>query len=288
MTYSPKKIVVKIKKRYQEYRYFRNLQSTLQKNKTLFNSKKGGTCFILGNGPSINNQDLTRLANKETFVMNNFWRHPQYKIIRPKYLVAGDLSTYAKNMRPVEVLGINHPGGGVDLPDSDTIISQVPETKLILNSVAKNFVEQNKLFFKDQVYYVLERGLMDDDLSFNIDPSKPIPFPKNSVILALILAVYMGFETIYLLGCEHDFLAYPSNKTFIGFKHFFDAPEESLPLAHEKSSYEDMVASCLRLFRNYRLMAKKIAKLHPDVKIYNATPNSFLDVFPMVNFEDIK
>jgi hypothetical protein len=289
MRYSPKKIITKIKKRYQERRAFRLLGDTLQKNQELFNSKKGGTCFVLGNGPSINNQDLTTLADKETFVMNNFWRHPQYKIIRPKYYLAADLSSYAKNMRPVEAWGANHPGRGVDLPDSDRILSQVLETKLFFNSVAKNFIEQNSLFFKNQVFYILERGSMDEHLNFNIDPSKPIPFPKNSVVLALILAVYMGFETIYLLGCDHDFLAYPSSRTFIGFKRFFDDPAGSaLSGYQEKSSYEDMVTSCLRLFKNYRLLAEKIAKLYPNVKIYNATPNSFLDVFPMVNFEDIK
>jgi len=286
MRYSPQKIISKIKKRYQKYQNSRRLKDVLQKNSALFNSKKGGTCFILGNGPSINNQNLTRLADKETFMMNNFWRHPQYKIIRPKYLIAGDLSSYAQNLRPTEAWGANHIAG-VDLPDSNEIISQVPETKLILNSVAKNFVEQNKLFLQNQVYYVLEQGPMDEDLRFNLDLTKPIPFPKNSVVLALISALYMGFETIYLLGCDHDLLAYPAKKAHIGFKRFYE-PKQDMTAYKEKANYEDMIESGLRLFRNYRLLKEKTAKLYPQVKIYNATPNSFLDVFPMIKFEDIK
>lgn len=282
----PKKMLAKTKKRYKEYQDFRRLRDTLQKNKALFNSKKGGTCFILGNGPSINNQNLTLLADKETFVMNNFWRHPQYKVIRPKYLVAGDLSSYIQNLRPVEAWGANYIAG-VDLPDSNTIISQVPETKLILNSVANNFVERNKLFLKNRVYYVLEQGHMDDGLHFNIDLAKPIPFPKNSVILAMISALYIGFETIYLLGCDHDFLAYPAKEAPVGFKRFYE-PNVNPSAYKESASYEEMVESGLRLFRNYRLLKEKTATLYPKVKIYNATPNSFLDVFPRVNFEDIK
>lgn len=285
MRYSPQKIVSKIKKRYQEYQAFSRLSNVLQKNKSLFNSKKGGTCFILGNGPSINNQNLTLLANKETFVMNNFWRHPQYKIICPKYLVAGDLSSYIQNLRPIEAWGANHTAG-VDLPDSNTVISQVPETKLVLNSVAKKFIEQNKLFLDSQVYYVLEQGPMDEKLRFNIDLTKPIPFPKNSVILALISALYIGFETIYLLGCDHDFLAYPAKKAHFNFKRFYE-PTANLSAYKESASYEEMVESGLRLFRNYRLLKEKAAQLYPQVKIYNATPNSFLDVFPAINFEDI-
>lgn len=285
MKYSPKKIIDKIKKRHKEYQDFRRLKDVLQKNRTLFNSKKGGTCFILGNGPSINSQNLTLLADKETFVMNNFWKHPQYKIIRPKYLLAGELSSYSQNKRP-EI-------GGVDLPSSDPIISQTPETILILNSIAKNFIDQNKLFLQNSVYYVLQQGPMDDKLSFNIDPTKPLPFPKNSAILAIILAVYMGFETIYLLGCEHDFLAYPANKSYAGFRGFYDKQQNlsqkvSDDPRYKDTRYEDMIVSCLKLFRNYRLLAEKITKQYPQIKIYNATPNSFLDVFPTINFEDIK
>ena len=285
MKYSPKKIISKIKKRYQERQDFRQLRNALKKNNILFNSKKGGICFILGNGPSINNQNLTLLADKETFVMNNFWRHPQYKTICPKYFLAGELSSYAQNKLP-EV-------GGVNLPKSDEVISQVPETKLFFNSVAKNFIEQNNLFLKNPVFYVLEQGFMDEKLHFNIDITKPIPFPKNSAVLALILAIYMGFETVYLLGCEHDFLAYPAKKSYAGFRFFYDSPRNSSSnepeiFLFQDACYENMTESCLKLFRNYRLLAEKVAKLYPNVKIYNATPNSFLDVFPMINFEDIK
>lgn len=288
MKYSPRKIISKVKRRYQEHQKFRYLNNVLQKNSILYMSKKGGTCYILGNGPSLNNQDLISLANKETFVMNNFWKHSQYKTIHPKYYVAAELSSYIQNMRPVEAWGANHPGGGVDLLYSNPVLSQVPDTKLILNSVAKNFIEQNNLFLKNKIFYVLEQGSMDDRLNFNIDPTKPIPFPKNSVVLALMLASYMGFETMYLLGCEHDFLAYPLSKSYTEFKWFYET-KTSLPKEYEKtSSYEDMMTSCLRLFKNYRLLKEKIAKLYPNVKIYNATPNSFLDVFPAVKFEDIK
>ena len=284
---TPKKIFRKILKRYKNYRDFQYLRQTLEKNQIIFNSKKGKACFIFGNGPSIKNIDLTRLADQETFGMNNFWKHPQYKIINLKYLVAGDLASYAKNLRPIEAWGTNYIGG-VDLPASNEIISQVPETKLVFNSVAKNFVEQNQLFPQNQIYYVLEQCPMDELLQFNLDLTKPIPFPKNSVIFALIIALYAGFETIYLLGCEHDFLANPAKKSPATFKRFYDT-KENVPASYEEmSSYEEIAESALRLFQNYRLLKKRAVQLYPRAKIYNATPNSFLDVFPMINFEEIK
>ena len=53
-------------------------------------------------------------------------------------------------------------------------------------------------------------------------------------------------------------------------------------------SYEDNVAHVLQLFKNYRLLYKKLGRTHPDIKIFNATPNSYLDIFPMIDFKDIK
>ena len=79
-----------INKRYGWYKEFQQYKDVLKKNRDLAQTKTGKTCFIIGNGPSIKDQNLTRLANQETFTMNGFWRHPQYKIIKPKYYIATD------------------------------------------------------------------------------------------------------------------------------------------------------------------------------------------------------
>ena len=52
--------------------------------------------------------------------------------------------------------------------------------------------------------------------------------------------------------------------------------------------YENRIYQAGILFKNYRLIKEKFSKNRPDIKIYNATPDSFLDVFPMIKFEDIK
>ena len=102
----------------------------------------------------------------------------------------------------------------------------------------------------------------------------------------------MGFEEIYLLGCEHDFLAYPSNYEWS--KHFYKTedfdmknPEDVKRYNLTVTSYESAINHAGKLFQNYRILKMKLAKEKPKVKIYNATPNSFLDVFPFINFEDL-
>jgi len=44
----------------------------------------------------------------------------------------------------------------------------------------------------------------------------------------------------------------------------------------------------LQLFKNYRFLKQKLKITRPDTYIYNATPNSYLDVFPTVQFDEIK
>lgn len=53
-------------------------------------------------------------------------------------------------------------------------------------------------------------------------------------------------------------------------------------------TYEGNIAHIFQLFKNYRFFYSKIKKCYPNVKIYNATPNSFLDVFPFIDLKDIK
>ena len=273
------KILPKINRKYKQYKERAKYQEILDKNSIFYQSKAGKVCFIVGNGPSINSQDLTKLINLETFLMNSFWRHPQYKIIRPKYY-----------------LGVSLPHGlgstqtliwDQDFPGSNPVISSVPETKLFFSIAAKEFIEKNNLFPQNPIYYILQQELIDKSLNFNVDPTKPMPFTKNSALLTMLLAVNMGFETIYLLGCEHDFAGHPSGQAFTDFKHFYNEPPGAIPDYWANTRYEDILAGTLRLFQGYRFFKEKMAKSHPQVKVFNSTPNSFLDVFPYKKFEEI-
>src|ERR1044072_5448632 len=49
-------------------RLVRDYGELLKRNEVFRNRHKGQRCFVLGNGPSLRNQDLTPLANEITFV----------------------------------------------------------------------------------------------------------------------------------------------------------------------------------------------------------------------------
>jgi hypothetical protein len=120
-------------------------------------------------------------------------------------------------------------------------------------------------------------GQIKEKGHFQSDISKQIPSLINVVLPGLFIARYMGFREIYLLGCDHDWLAQPIE---IAPTHFYKKD----PLyggVHE--TYEGSSLNTAKLFRYYRLIKKEFK----DVKICNATPGGFLDVFERVDYNSI-
>lgn len=262
----------------------------LSKNLELKNKYTGQRCFLIGAGPSIADTDLARLNREYTFVVNEFEKNKQYRSLTPKFHIIAE-TNYFNDGAPEYWLG-RFKKKDRDIPT---------ETTVILGLGAKPTIEKYNLFKQHRIYYVGTQGIFTGNLPFNIDLDRYLPYPKNSILMCLMAAVWMGFDEIYLLGCEHSFLAQPlgQNKS-LSFSHSYgnemsesekadkEVLKKYITLKEMNSNYEMNMANTLQLFRNYRLFYAKALKTRPSLKIYNATPNSFLDVFPIINFEDIK
>src|SRR3989344_360691 len=265
-------------------------RSVLQRNRQLKNSQSGKRCFILGTGPSISTSDLAALRTEQVFVVNDFIKHKKFSALNPAYYVVTDTS-YFDSERELDFFGRNLKNKSDQIPSS---------TKLFFNIEGKNLIERRKLFQQHDIYYLSIQGMMSENFDFNIDLDKTLPFTKNVILTCLMIAVYLGFEEIYLLGCEHSFLAKPIRQGVVDdIDHFYGVNYENLnpndaqaikEQGYERVivlSYEATMSHVRQLFRNYRFFYKKIRRLKPNVRIWNATPESYLDVFSFVNFKDI-
>lgn len=280
-----RRIIKGIRNRYNRLRLYNEYKDVLDRNKELKDTKKGKRCFIMGTGPSIKSQDILKLRDEETFVVNHFWKHPQFKEINPKYYLHIDPGLF------------NRPGGEAnywtkEFIRSSEILKEIP-AKLFFNFKIRDAIEAKNIFPTNQVYYLINNGFFKENLKFNTDISRIIPNTKNVILASIVTAIYMGFEEIYLLGIEHDFLAYPSNYEwsphfYITEEYDVNNPDDVDHYGLTTNSYETAIIDALALFRNYRILRTKLAKEKPEIKIFNATPNSFLDVFPKIKFEDIK
>lgn len=265
-------------------------KNILLRNLELKNKHAGRRCFIIGSGPSIADTDLPRLSREYTFVVNEFEKNEQYLSLAPKFHIISE-SNYFTEGGPEYWLS--------RFKEKDRYIPV--DTTMIINLGARSFVQKYGLFKQHRVYYVGTQGIFTENLPFNINLDRYVPQPKNSVLMCMITATWMGFDEIYLLGCEHSFLAQPlgQNKS-LSFSHSYDDEiskldkvsdeilKKYITLKELSFNYEMNMQSILQLFRNYRLFYTKAHRSHPTLKIFNATPNSFLDIFPLINFEDIK
>lgn len=265
-------------------------RQTLRRNRALKNSQLGKRCFIIGTGPSINDIDLTTLRDEQTFVVNDVIKHGAFDRLNPSYYVITDTGFFDSRAED-DFFGRN-------LRDKSDHIKTT--TKIFLNVVGKDLIERRKLFTRHQVYYLSVQGIFSDRFDFNCEIDKTVPAPKNIILACLMVAVYLGFEKIYLLGCEHSFLAKPIRQgTIHDIEHFYGANHRNLDPNDAEAvreqgfervvvlSYEAEIGHVKQLFKNYRLFYQKIKKAYPNVEIYNATPNSFLDVFPFVDIADL-
>jgi len=62
----------------------------LSKNSIFKDKYKGKRCFVIGNGPSLNKQDLTLLKGEITIVMNHFHLHPVLQVWQPTFWCLAD------------------------------------------------------------------------------------------------------------------------------------------------------------------------------------------------------
>lgn len=246
------------------FRYLKHY-SVLRNNLELHNIHSREKCFIIGNGPSINKIDLTKLKNEETFVVNSFILHKRYNEIHPKYYCIIDPYLFKNNK-----------GSKLFFKDLEKKIHK--DTTVFVPMFAKDYIHNANLFRKNKVRYLLLNDVFKENLRFNVDITKPLPNLINVILSAVIVAQYMGFKKIYLLGCDHNWLSLRNLKTI---PRFFK--NDYTPEADYNNNYENASLAVYELFKSYRLLKNKFS----GTKIYNCTPGSFLDIFKYKKLNDI-
>lgn len=240
-------------------------QSVLKHNQELKNKYSNQTCYIIGNGPSLGAQNLLKLKDKQTFVVNHFSLHPQYKAINPKYYVVLDPVVFT---RPLLFDHFYPPIKKANLTS----------TSFFFPLSTRPYINKHNLFPDNPLYFLIGK-YSDYSSPSNFDLSHFSQFIDSSPIFVLLLAVYMGFRLIYLLGNDLTFLD--------GETHFYPnfRKNESDPYLLNKRSNADRALILHQLLAAYQSLLPYLKKHH--VKVYNATPGGYLDVFPRVKYSQI-
>jgi hypothetical protein len=244
----------------------------IRTNKLLKNIHQGERCFILCNGPSVKEQNLKYLKNEIVFSVSSGYMHAAYEEIKPRYHVVPQITF-----------------GLFTVSDAVSWFKEMNQSLkseiLFLSSQQYKLVEESLSLNDHNINYVLMNGEFDEDFSVpNIDQC--IPGVQSVAIMAIMIAMYMGFDKIYLLGVDHDWFmkknySYAFGQTnFAGKDQGVQANGEMLDLL-----LADQLPIAATLWKQYRAL-HEIANKN-DIKIYNATAGGALDEFERVDFEGI-
>lgn len=153
---------------------------------------------------------------------------------------------------------------------------------LFLNYTEEPVVREEALFVGREVRYtVFSGGFSEYPINELRDIAPCIPAVQSVPVMCLMIAMYMGFSEIYLLGTDHDH--FRSGE----YKHFFEptvlrGKDCTVNVSGKPSSWYTEFAGLARLWEQYRAV-KQIAQ-HHGVRIFNATAGGELDEFPWVDF----
>lgn len=223
-------------------------------------------CFIVGNGPSLNRTNLTRLKGEVTFATNGFFLKageldwlPTYYVVED-HLVAEDRAEYINAFKG--------------------------PTKL----------------FPANLAYCLDSG--DDTIFFNLRPRKSYPhgfdfssdaaelvYAGGTVTFSCIqLAYFFGFKEIYLIGVDADYTI-PGDAKVVGKTGVSELDMQSDDPNHFHPDYfgkgfrwhDPNVDRMLAAYSE----ARKVTEEEGHARIYNATVGGKLEIFPRVSFSSL-
>lgn len=242
-------------------------------------------CFIMGNGPSLNNMELKRLEGEYLICSNAIFLLFDRVGWRPQYYTCVDTRVLPDRSADIIKMHAENPEMICFFPQEivDHQTQAVTPTSEIIPP------GNNRLYFKQNIP-------LHDNLpfsAFSIEPDKFLVQAYTVTITALQLAFLLGFEPIYLIGCDTDYkvpvtVQQEGEETPLG-KMFFtstidDDPNHFTPdyFGKGRKWHNPQVEN---MIWHYKMAheATAICGRH----VFNATVGGKLEVFPRVAFEDL-
>lgn len=212
----------------------------------------GEDCFIIGNGPSLNKTDVSRLNNFHTFGLNKihllFEKHPL------------NLS-YHVSVNPLVIEQI-----------TDELRSDVFKCPSFLSYLASQHID----FAPGRIHKILTNA----QWSFYKDLTSPISEGYTVTYVAMQIAYYMGFRNVFLVGVDHSFVqsGKPNEKQL----HETDDANHFHPDYFKGQNWH--LADLEGNEASYSLAKYFFRK--DGREIYDATIGGKLQIFPKISFEE--
>lgn len=213
---------------------------------------KGKSCFIIGNGPSLNKMDLTKLSNHYTFGLNKIYMMFDKVDLNLSYLVSVQQHVIEQSVNEFEKFAF-------------------PMFLSYRKSKMHNFKNPN-------IKYILTGN--PGNTEFQTDITKKVLEGATVTYVAMQIAYYMGFEKVFLIGVDHNF-------QFEGKPLEIKTMEGSDPNHFDPNYFKGQQWGLpdLETSERYYNIAKKVYE-DSGREIIDATVDGKLQVYKKLNYED--
>jgi hypothetical protein len=222
----------------------------------LKNKYKGEHCFIIGNGPSLKPEDLERLKGEYTFASNKIYKIFNNTTWRPTFYMVVDPIVLEENVEEINKV----------------------------DSKKKFTLKAYHHLFKADIYFnnnlnKNKRG----NFSSNIMESL---YSSGSVSYHLLqIAHYMGFSEVYLLGHDYNFKGAISKTKDLSFLKKEDNSQHYFTEDYIRADEKKPGQAPDEIY--YGMEKAKIEYEFSGRKIYNASRVTYLDVFNLIDFDEL-
>ncbi|MFW5748055.1 MAG: 6-hydroxymethylpterin diphosphokinase MptE-like protein [Chloroflexota bacterium] len=249
----------------------RELQTRLRSLKGAY---AGQRAIVMGNGPSLNKMDLSLFRDEYVWGSNRCDLLFDRVDWRPSFYVSVD-ATVVPDIAPIIT----------------QLIHDLPQTRFFF---PLHFRVDDVLRSADNVYWYFERGdrkQVPDD-AFTTDASEWVARPNTVTIAAMQLAAYLGFNPIYLIGCDTSYRV-PDTVQVVkeaeGYTTDYMSTEDDDPNHFDPRYFgkgrkwrDPNVEGMIEHYTYAKAICDRMG-----VQVYNATVGGNLEVFPRVDYRSL-
>ncbi len=239
----------------------------LQRNRKWKDYHAGERCFVLGLGPSLSALDLSKLEGETVFGISRAWKVEGVPSIR--YYCLSPATFFQSGARSTdEEVEIFWDGVLAKCPGS---IYFMPREQATREGPWRKLPEDQAWYLKN-----LPRGLCHG-VSGDLELASGIPQVLNALQWPILVALYMGFKEVILLGADYDFL---QKKVY---DYAFGKKTGKVLEVRKRSSQGDLYWMAWNLWRSH-ISLRELAEKQ-GTTVWNATAGSQLDVYQERPFE---
>lgn len=240
--------------------------------KGIFRGKRG---IAVGNGPSITKEILKKIKNEYTFATNYAYQMVGIEGWKPTAYLLNDTVM-------IEEL----------IKKNNNLLSSIFSKYIFINQYSllnNDFIcEDNEveilgnrglIIGENTFFYHTKRYRADEKYSAEMDINNALLDLETTMHAMLQIMIYLGFSEIYMVGMDYNFNSIELKDGSI------KENEENVKNHSELQKDVSVSYSVYHMTKGFEII-NEFAKKN-NVKIYNATNNTQLDVFEKVDFYNI-